>query len=50
MKGANSGGVFRKMRGKAMALTPLRCRGFLLPEYQVLSSNNIIQQNVEEDE
>jgi hypothetical protein len=31
MKGANSGEVFREMRGKAMALLPLRCRGFLMP-------------------
>jgi len=50
MKGANSGGVVRKMRGKAMVLEPLRCRGFLLLKYQVLSSSHIIKKNIEEDE
>jgi len=29
---------------------PLTCRGFLLTKYQVLSSDNSILQNVEEDE
>jgi hypothetical protein len=50
MKGANSGGVYRKMRGKAMALEPLRCRGFLLAAHPVLSLSNSAMKNVEEDE
>jgi hypothetical protein len=47
MKGANSGGVVRKMRGKAMMLEPLRCRGILL---LVLAFSNSFNKNAEEDE